>query len=779
MLRLFSKRRAIIGGLLVVLAGISLWWPLPDPLFTKPLSRLLLDGEGQLLSARIAQDQQWRFQSVTPLSDAYKTALIQYEDKRFMNHPGVDPVAIGRALYLNLNAGRIVSGGSTITMQLARMAYGNQSRTLWQKLKELHLALRLEAQMSKAEILSLYAANAPMGGNTVGIDAATWRYFGRRLTELSWAESALLAVLPNNPAAMHLSKSREKLQQKRDFLLHKLWQKGFLSEQNYRLSLLEDIPVRPKKWPRYGQHLLDQLSQKSPVQAVFYTQIDHRLTQRIEFIVKQHSKRLGAVGINNLALVVVDNASMQVQAYFGNVSFNNRQENAPHVDIASRPRSSGSTLKPFLYAAMLDNGDITPQTLIPDVPTAYGSYQPTNYDESFRGAVSARTALTASLNIPAVRMLDDYSYQSFYDKLKALGFQNLFRQPDEYGLSLILGGAEVSLTDLTAAYANLSRRAQSAETLSVMPLQYGVEEGNASASAIEEYPFSQGAAWLTLDTLSDVTRPGLHKIHRLFASSSKIAWKTGTSYGLRDGWAVGTTEGATVGVWTGNANGEGRQLLTGTGAAAPVLFDILNVIAGLSWPEEPTAALKQIDICQDNGYLPKFGCVRESVLIPRAAQFEKISPHHFQVAIDRKTGLRSSVGCNQLGSIISKTFFQLPPSQAAFYRVAHASYNPMPDFDKSCTPDRRLLNGRFEITYPRVGQIISVPKYMNGQQGEVIFRATAKKDGAQLFWHLDQHYLGTTRTFHELSVPIPQGSHLLRVIDQQGGGQEVRFSVVP
>lgn len=778
-MRLFSKRRALIAGLLVVLAGISLCWPLPEPLFTKPLSRLLLDGEGQLLSARIAQDQQWRFQPVTPLSDAYKTALIQYEDKRFMYHPGVDPVAIIRAFYLNLNAGRIVSGGSTITMQLARMVDGNKPRTLWQKLKELHLALRLEAQLTKAEVLSLYAANAPMGGNTVGIDAATWRYFGRRLTELSWAESALLAVLPNNPAAMHLSKGREKLQQKRDFLLRKLWREGFLNEQDYRLSLLEDIPRQPMKWPRYGQHLLDRLSQASPAQAVFHTQIDHRLTQSIEFIVEQHSKRLGAIGINNLALIVVDNASMQVKAYFGNVSFNNRRENAPHVDIASRPRSSGSTLKPFLYAAMLDNGDITPQTLIPDIPTAYGSYQPTNYDQSFRGAVTAQTALTASLNIPAVRMLDDYSYQAFYDKLKALGFHDLFRQPDEYGLSLILGGAEVSLADLTAAYANLSRRGQRAGSLSMVPLRYGVEPLDGSAPTVAEYPFSQGAAWLTLDTLSNVTRPGLHKIHRLFSSSTKIAWKTGTSYGLRDGWAVGTTGGMTVGVWTGNASGEGRQLLTGTGAAAPVLFDTLNIITDVGWPDEPSAALKQIDVCRDNGFLPVFGCVREIVSIPLAARFEKVSPHHFQVTVDQKTGLRSSIGCNRSDSIVSKTYFQLPPAQAALYRIAHASYNPVPDFDKSCTPDRRLLNGSFEVTYPRAGQIISMPRYMNGQQGEVILRATAKKDEAQLFWHLDQHYLGSTQTFHELSVTVPQGEHVLRVLDQQGVWQQTRFSVIP
>ncbi|WP_428034323.1 penicillin-binding protein 1C [Amphritea sp.] len=772
--RLINRRWILAVAVLVTVFGLSLWWPLPDPLFSKPLSRLLLDQNGQLLSARIATDQQWRFQAVSALPEAYTTSLIQYEDKRFMSHPGVDPLAIVRAFYLNLTAGRIVSGGSTITMQLARIVDGNRARTWWQKLQELHLALRLEMQLSKREILALYAANAPMGGNTVGIEAAAWRYFGRRLNELSWAESALLAVLPNSPSVMHLSRSREQLRHKRDFLLHKLWQNGVLNEQDYRLSLLEPIPDRPKPWPALAGHLLDRLSQEYPDQAVFHTEIDRRLTEKIEFILQQHSQRLGALGINNLALIVVDNATLQVKAYFGNTPFSQRPEFAPYVDIASQPRSSGSTLKPFLYASMLDSGDITPLMLIPDIPTAYGSYQPTNYDESYRGAVSARKALTASLNIPSVRMLDQYSYQAFYEQLKQMGFSHLFRTPEEYGLSLILGGAEVSLVDLTAAYANLSRQAQSAQSIVQQSLKYG----QAVPADGGQLPLSQGAAWLTLEALSDVTRPGLHKMHRLFAGSAKVAWKTGTSYGLRDGWAIGTTRDVTVGVWTGNANGEGRPLLTGTSAAAPLLFDTLNIIAAGGWPETPDAALRSIQVCRDNGFLPKFDCPRQTLLIPLAARFEKVSPHHFQVAVDRVSGLRTSRDCDAAGEVISKTFFQLPPSQAVYYRISHPDYTPVPDFDPVCLPDRRVLKGDFEITYPGAGQLISLPKYLNGQRGEVVLRASAKKDAARLYWHLDKHYLGTTRTFHELAVTLAEGEHRLRLVDEQGVWQQVTFSVV-
>ncbi|WP_432473471.1 penicillin-binding protein 1C [Amphritea sp. HPY] len=776
---MLSKHRIVACLSLIVatvaVVGLSLLWPLSAPLIGKPYSKLLLDRNGQLLSVKIAADEQWRFAPVSVLPDNYKTALIQFEDKRFLSHFGIDPLALARALYLNLSKRQVVSGGSTITMQLARMIYGNKPRSYGQKLLEFHLALRLEAQYSKQEILTLYAANAPMGGNTVGIEAAAWRYFGRRLSELTWAESALLAVLPNNPSAIHLTRGRGQLTAKRNQLLQKLQRKGYINVQDYQLSILEPVPGRPVEWPKRARHLLEELVKKHPQQAVFYSHIDSQLQQKIGFLLQQHSRRLAAIGVNNLALVVADNRTMRVTAYFGNVTPQAKTEYSPHVDIASKARSSGSTLKPFLYASMLDNGDIVPETLIPDVPTAYGSYQPTNYDKSYRGAVSAKDALVASLNIPAVRMLNEFSYQAFYGQLKQLGFSHLFRTADDYGLSLILGGAEVSLIDLTTAYANLSRQSQAAQQLHQQAL---VLSGDGQVHDPAAYPITPGAAWLTLDALSAVTRPGLHNMHEEFSGTKKIAWKTGTSYGLRDGWAIGTTKEITVGVWAGNANGEGRHLLTGTRAAAPVLFDTMNIIEDLNWLDKPVTALKTIEVCAENGYLPKYGCPRKQTSMPVSTQFEKISPHHYRVPIDSKTGLRSNGNCNKQGRLLSKTFFELPPSQAHFYRLRHASYTPIPAFGEDCEHNVSTILNAIEITYPRPGQLISLPRYLGGEQGEVILRANAKTPNAQLFWHLDQKYLGATRTFHELSVPVRPGRHLLRVIDEQGNIRQLRFTVV-
>ncbi|NRB42078.1 MAG: penicillin-binding protein 1C, partial [Pseudomonadales bacterium] len=444
--------------------------------------------------------------------------------------------------------------------------------------------------------------------------------------------------------------------------------------------------------------------------------------------------------------------------------------------IASKPRSSASALKPFLYAAMLDNGDILPQTLIADIPTAYGSYQPTNYDKSYRGAISAQQALIASLNIPAVRMLDEFSYQAFYHQLKALGFTHLFRKADDYGLSLVLGGAEVSLIDLTAAYANLSRQAQSALPVKSLPLQF-IEGEQQQGTAM--FPISQGAAWLTLQALSQVARPGLHNMHGEFFGARKISWKTGTSYGLRDGWAIGTSSEITVGVWTGNANGEGRHELTGTRAAAPILFDTMNVFNELSWPERPEYALKALEICADNGFLPRHDCARAQSYNPLQAQFEKVSPHHYRVQVDSKTGQRILLGCEKQGAMLSKTFFELPPSQAYFYRLYNSAYKPVPAFADGCKHNMAAIDNAIEITYPRAGQIISLPRYLDGEQGQVILRAKSKVDEGELFWHMDEKYLGSTDKFHEISVSILPGKHVLRVFDESGKHQQLGFSVVP
>ncbi|MDH5179068.1 MAG: penicillin-binding protein 1C, partial [Gammaproteobacteria bacterium] len=565
------KRNAVLA--LASAAFLLFWFALDDPLFDTPYSTILQSRDGHLMGARIAKDGQWRFPVNPEIPEKFRTALIQFEDKRFYVHPGVDPVAMLRAIFLNLRHRSVVSGGSTLSMQVIRLSRQNPSRTYFEKLREVILALRLELTYSKAEILALYAAHAPFGGNVIGLETAAWRYFGRRPQQLSWAESCMLAVLPNSPALIHPGKNRDLLKAKRDRLINKLHEQGILDATQTKLALLEPLPAKPVALPQIAPHLLETLIQQQPQQHRFITTVQPRLQNAINDIVQHHAEKLQRRHIYNAAVLVIDNQTFDVITYIGNSDFSNQSEFGYAIDIIHRPRSTGSILKPLLYANMLQHGEILPKTLIPDVPSKYNGFIPQNYDRRFRGAVPADIALIHSLNVPAVYMLKQYGITRFYGFLKNAGMDSLYRPPDEYGLTLILGGAEGTLWDMTRIYSNLAWLAQQTtpahRTYRTPRLLIA-----GSTDMRQTAELDPAAAWLTLEALLDVNRPGDEGHWKNFNNKQKIAWKTGTSYGLRDAWAIGTTKRYTIGVWVGNATGEGRPGLTGVSAAAPLMFDI-------------------------------------------------------------------------------------------------------------------------------------------------------------------------------------------------------------
>ena len=493
------------------------FWPLPDRLTNTPYATLMLDRHDRLLGARIAADEQWRFVPVDTLPDKYRQALLNYEDKRFFAHPGVDPLAIARAAWLNARAGRVVSGGSTLTMQLARLLRDDPPRTLPEKAREALLALQLEWHFSKDDLLIQYASRAPFGGNIVGLRAAAWRYFGREPAALSWAEAALLAVLPNAPALIHPGRNRERLLTKRNTLLNDLHEKGELSATDLKLALLEPLPDAPRPLPGSADHLLTSLSSRSG-QHLFHTTLDADLQRRVRELARQHGQRLAGEGVHNVAVVVIDHTELATRAYVGNMTHGDAREYGAAVDIARSPRSTGSVLKPLLYGLMLDDGLLLPDTLVPDLPTNYGGFSPENFDHEYRGAVPAHQALSQSLNIPAVRMLREYGLGRFHSQLQRMGMSTLFRSAEEYGLTLVLGGAEGTLDELTGIYARLFASAMRAPSYPVATLQ-PLLAGRESARPV----LSPGAAWLTLDALRDVARPGTARQWRLFSSSQPIA----------------------------------------------------------------------------------------------------------------------------------------------------------------------------------------------------------------------------------------------------------------
>ena len=766
---------AILCVALVSIFFLLLKIPLEKPLIKTAYSTVLLDKEGQLLGAQIAQDEQWRFKAHETLNPKYKAALLYFEDRHFYEHYGVSFSAIARAVVQNIKAGHVVSGGSTITMQLSRIVEGHQSRTFLQKLKEVVLALRIEAQYSKDEILELYANHAPFGGNTVGVSTATWRYFGRTSRQMSWAEAALLAILPNAPSMFHLSRSREALKLKRDRLLKRLFKAKIITKQDYELSLMESLPEKPKVMPQIAPLFMQTLKKEYPHKPLLLSTIEKGLQLQVQHEAERYSYTLAQEGIHNISIIVVENRTMALRAYVGNRAYENSLLYANALDLTRRPRSTGSTLKPLLYASALDDGYLTPNMLVSDTPSYYSGYMPTNYDERYRGVVTAKEALIKSLNVPTVRILHGYGYKRFYDALKAYGMTTLFREADAYGLALVLGGAETTLYDLSNIYANMSAIAQGRHSGDFWKLSVLEDE---NATVLNKSPISQGAAFLTLDVIKNLRRFGLEGKMKNLVHQREVAWKTGTSYGLRDAWAIGTTQEYTVGVWVGNATGEGVATLSGTRSASPLMFDVFRHLGQTHGFERPEEALKEISVCKEDGFLATEACESVPVLVPMKSEFVKISPYRKWVHLDLSGNFRVNSSCEPVSNMQLKSFFVLPPKEAYYYKKYRHDYREIPPFRTGCSTMQEGKEKVIEIDYPVKGHSIYLPQKLDGSFAKVTLKAMHQKSSSRLYWHLDDKYIGETIDIHERSVFIRPGEHTLLVMDASGNSAKRQFNVL-
>ena len=713
-----KRRICYFFGILAVLL-LGYLFCLPRNLFKgTEYSTVVESTEGELLGARIAADGQWRFPPCDTVPQRFATALVQFEDRQFWWHPGVNPVAMGRALVQNIRSGHVVSGGSTLTMQVIRLSR-QKERTVWQKIIESVLATRLELRCRKRTILALYASHAPFGGNVVGLEAAAWRYFGRPASELSWAEAATLAVLPNAPSTLHLGKGREELLAKRNRLLHRLMEHGDISADTYEAALEEPLPNAPLPLPAYAQHYVERCPKGERTR----TSLRIGLQKAVSAVVDRQSDDLAREGVADLAAIVMDNATGEVVAYVGNAS-PYRERPGAQVDVAASPRSTGSILKPFLYAAALQEGEILPRTLLPDIPVNLGGFSPQNFDRQFYGAVPAAEALARSLNVPSVFLLRQYGVPKFHALLQRAGLTTFTQSPDYYGLSLILGGGEGRLNEITAAYCDMAQ---------------SVMAGSDRPSPVQDAL----AIWYTLDALKEVNRPD-ELDWRLIRSVRKAAWKTGTSYGFRDAWAVGMTPAYTIGVWAGNAEGQGVPGLTGARTAGPVMFEILNLLpASDEWFSEPNEGVLA-RVCTDSGMLATPDCPAEEMLIPAAGLQSEPCPYH-------RTGE-----------------FVLTPAMEWFYKPHHPEYVGA----KSAATSKEI-----EFIYPQSGTTLYLPRQLSGQVEGAVFRVAHHRSDATLWWHLDQTYVGETRFLHELRLAPPLGRHTLTVVDDDGNTATIRFTV--
>ncbi len=772
-----SKRTKTIIILIAGILSTVYFFILPSPLFNSPLSTVIVDRNGELLGASVAADEQYRFPETDSVPYKFKKAVLTFEDKRFYFHPGVDIISIIRAIKQNLTAGKIVSGGSTVTMQVIRLSRKIKERTFIEKIKEIILATRLELSYSKDDILKMYVSHAPFGANVVGLDAAAWRWFGVSPDKLSWAQAATLAVLPNSPGLIYPGRNRETLRKKRNKLLKKLFEQNIIDYETFKLSSDEDIPEKPKPFPSLAPHLLMRISESG--MQITKTTLDAEIQRKVNETVRKHYKRLSGNYIHNLAVLVADVKTGEILAYVGNY-VGAGKNNAADVDIITSERSTGSILKPFLYAAMLSDGDLLPNTLVLDIPTRIGGYTPKNYGRGYDGAVPAKEALARSLNIPAVRMLKQYGQEKFYHKLEDIGLTTLHYPPDHYGLSLILGGCEGRLDEICAAYASAARTLNNYETYGFRykksdfhPLCFDFKTSKRYNKNNDDFDensfFSASAVWFTFNAMLDVERPDDELNWRMFRSSEPVAWKTGTSFGFRDAWSVGVTPEYVVGVWAGNADGEGRPGIVGIKAAAPVLFDVFSVLPDAENKfVMPEADMAEAEICKESGYIASDNCINvQKKMIPASGLKTSSCPYHKLVHLDKSLKFRVNASCENPEDIKTVSWFVLPPAAEIYYKQKNAFYRCLPPYRSDCAGDYDE-NTNMELIYPFKNTKIYVPADLDGKLGKTVFEAAHRNKNAVIYWYVDKELKGKTKGIHRIELRPGKGKHILTLIDDKG-----------
>lgn len=774
----------LIGSILLFLTiGIVFWNALPKEIFEDPISSVVYDRHGDLLGARIAADGQWRFPATDSVPEKYKQALLLFEDKYFYYHPGVNVFSLARAAMENIKAGEVRSGGSTISMQLMRMSRKNKARTLYQKLIESCLALGYELKLSKQDILKAYANNAPFGGNVVGIEAAAWRYFGTAPENLTWSESALLAVLPNAPALIHPGKNRDLLKEKRDRLLLLLFESEKIDEISYSLAVEEPLPEKTLPLPNLTPHLTDKVMLSGKEKQYFST-IDRTLQERVMELTEIRSRILKNNQIHNIACMVMDVETGEVLAYVGNSKMEGNSDHGNSVDIIPSERSTGSILKPILFAGMIDNGTIIQTAIVPDVPIRYNGYAPKNYNRDYEGAVPASKVLARSLNIPSVILLRRYGVDPFLNLLKKMGFTTFRESHEHYGLTLILGGAETSLWELSGVFGSMARALNhynhSEGSYSPgdyhMPVLNQKEKGKERTTVQEEGVLSAGSIYTTFKSLLDVNRPEELSHWYLMSSTRKIAWKTGTSYGFRDAWSLGVTPEYLVAVWVGNADGEGRPGLSGVTSAAPLMFDVFSLLPETSWFAPPLDDLTEAVVCRQSGYLAGQHCneVDTVMLVPRGLK-SKSCPYHKLVHLNKEKNLRVNSKCYPVNEIETESWFILSPLVEWYYKKRNPSYRELPPVMEGCVDESVEA---FEIVYPEWDSHLVIPIELDGTSGKVVLEVAHRQRNTKVFWHLDDVFIGETEQVHQLAMDMAPGKHILTVVDAAGNKKQVKFEVL-
>ncbi len=777
----------VIPGLILLLAN---WvFPLPVEKLHPPSSTVVLDRHGEWLRVFTAPDDSWRIPEPTlaEISPKLRMAVLTYEDRWYYYHFGINPFSIAQALVTNIKAGRVVRGGSTVTMQVARMMEP-KPRTIRNKIIEMFRALQLEVRYSKDEILTLYLNMAPYGGNIVGSGAASRIYFNKPQNRLSLGEAALLAAIPNSPTRLRPDLHHANAVRAREKVLKRMVTFDKISEKELHEAASEPIPRARHPMPLRAPHLTRLLKRTQSNQSYgenarpagiqvnrIYSTIDAQIQQLGERVLQENLDPLRREGISTGAIVVMDTKSREVLALVGSYGFFD-QDSEGQVDGTNARRSPGSTLKPFIYGLAIDRGLIAPESLLNDVPIDYSGYKPVNYDGEYRGYVTASEALAHSLNVPAVNLYARLGNDGIYSFLQNAGISTLPESKGHYGLSLILGSCELTLLELTTLYAGLANSGQFAKYRLTMDRAENSASQNVDSPA--DIPrnrtkarrlLSREACYILTEMLTEVRRPDLPAAYESSTNLPKIAWKTGTSYGHRDAWSIGYTPEFTIGVWVGNFDGTGVSSLVGSEVAGPILFALYTALttpATNRWFTQPGRANTR-EVCSLSGMLPSSHCPSSKFdfYIPSVSP-NAVCTIHKEMYIDEGTGTMLCSHCRVGRTYRHVVFEEWPAVIGTWLKRSGFTFPEMPSHFSGCTG---LVAGHNPIvTSPSENSEYYIRAGIPLENQKILLQASVSNRTKQVFWFLDGQLIFSGDPAEQVFLTPVAGKHRLTCVDDEG-----------
>ena len=745
-----------------------------------PFAPIVEAKDGTVLHAYMAKDQQWRIKTrLNEITPELKKAIIFKEDKHFYHHFGINPVSIGRAFINNIFSLKRTSGASTITMQVARML-SPKPRSYLNKCIEMFRALQLEVHYNKEEILQLYLNLVPYGSNIQGVKAASLLYFNKTPDQLSLAELTALSIIPNRPNSLVMGKDNALIIRERNKWLNRFGRENVFPKSIINDALQEPLTAYRHNAPNCVPQFALRMRRSYPGQLEIRSALDEQMQKKAESIVANYVTQLKLHNINNASVLIVDNKTHKVLTYIGSSDFADTFHYG-QVDGVRALRSPGSTLKPLLYGLSFDRGIITPKTIIADVPINIKGYTPENYDRLFRGKVTVEYALSNSLNIPAVKLLDKEGIDNFINRLSESGFTSIWQMRKKIGLSVILGGCGVRLEELTALYTSFANDGR------YYPLQFTVTDStqndtknktapaanNTSGKGIEI--LSPSANYMLTRILSELHRPDLPNAYDEAKGIPRIAWKTGTSYGRKDAWSIGYNKRYTIGVWLGNFSGQGVPELSGAITATPLLFQLFNAIdhnAANEWLNPPNGLAFHL-VCAETGKVPNDFCNNEVMdyYIPGVSANEKCD-HYKEVWLSSDEKYSYCTSCLPPNGYKTKLLPNTPADLAAWYDASHIAYQMIPAHNPACT---RTLAGQ----PPVITSLTNGMTYLviDKEQQKLQLACTSANDVQKVYWYINDKFFAATHAGQKIFFNATSTVLKISCTDDKGRNTNIEIKV--